>query len=214
LLGLAADSLRLVTLPRARISRPFVVVGSIGSGRSTALLLIAAQLADRQVAVCCNDTSPLAACPGAVRLPRDDQDHAVAVLDSLGSSGSPPHLVCDDVDLLAEGPLSTRLDALARDDAGNDAALAIGASTDAVAAAFRGPLAHARRSRCGLLLGAVTRHDAEVLGVTLAGRAPSRIGDPPGRGWLVVAGNGQRLQLADPTGQQLENQLAGLELSA
>jgi S-DNA-T family DNA segregation ATPase FtsK/SpoIIIE len=198
ILGVEADTLRAVALHRGGIRRPFLVAGPTGSGRSTTLLLIAAQLLGRRLAICCDDSSSLAACAGAVRLPRGDQDHGVALLDALDSTGTPPDVVCDDLDLLAEGPLWARLDAMARGEPRGDAVLVVAASADAAATAFRGPLAQARRLRAALLLGAVSRHDAMGFGISLPGGAAADRRAPAGRGWLVDAGTSRRLQLADP----------------
>jgi S-DNA-T family DNA segregation ATPase FtsK/SpoIIIE len=213
ILGLEADALRTIALHRSGVRRPFLVAGPIGSGRSTALLLIATQLAGRRLAICCTDRSPLASCPHAVRLPRDDQDHAVALLESLASTGAPPDLICDDLDVLAEGPLWARLDDMTRGEPAGDSLLVVAASTEAAATAFRGPLAQARRRHAGLLLGAVTRHDALGFGISLPGAAVDRL-DPPGRGWLVDAGTSRRLQLADPALPRSLVRQASLELPA
>lgn len=212
--GLEVDTLQPVTMSRSQLGCPFVVVGPSGSGRSTALLLVASQLTGRRLAVCAADGSPLAGCARAVRLPRDDQDHAVAILDSLRTgAGELPDVICDDVDLLPEGSLWARLDGMVRG-SGSGAALVMAASPEAVASAFRGPLARCRRSRSGLLLGAVTSQDVEIFGPTVPRRSPSRLDHPPGRGWLVSSGSGRRVQLADPHEPGADSQPEELERSA
>jgi S-DNA-T family DNA segregation ATPase FtsK/SpoIIIE len=147
--------------------------------------------------VSCPAGSPLDRCPGITRLPRDDQDQAVAILDSLDATvGEGFSLIVDDIDQLPEGPLWEHLDRLTRDGRRPGATIVASAATEAVGGAFRGPVAQLRRARCGLLLGGVARHDGELFGVRLPAR--SGLDDPPGRGWLVASGRARRLQLADP----------------
>jgi DNA segregation ATPase FtsK/SpoIIIE, S-DNA-T family len=194
-LGLRADDLQPVTVDDHEIGNGFIVAGPRGSGRTNALLLIARQRAGRRVAVCCGPTSPLLGEAGIVHLPADDQTHAIALLDSLGESSSLPiDLLIDDVDQLPDGPLLSRLEDLVRRPAQPDRVIVLAGSTDAMVGAFRGPVAIARRTRTGLLLGPAGSADGDLLGLRLPGRP--RVTDPPGRAWLAVKGTATRLQLA------------------
>jgi S-DNA-T family DNA segregation ATPase FtsK/SpoIIIE len=208
-LGISADDLSPVLVSRAALGRSFVIAGPPGSGRSTALLLLARQLSARPIAVSCASRSPLAEHPATIWLPRDDQDHALAILDSLsGTSSPPPDVLIDDADLLAEGPLWTRLETLIREGCDGSRVIALSGTPDAIAVAFRGPLVQAKRGKVGLLLCPAGPHDGEVLGIRLPRRD---LGDePPGRGWLARGGRATRLQLADPGAQPRTE----LELSA
>jgi S-DNA-T family DNA segregation ATPase FtsK/SpoIIIE len=197
-LGLNAEDLSTLGITRAEIGTSFVILGPPGSGRSTALALLARQRGGRRLAISCLPRSPLLARLDAIRLPRDDQDHALAMLDSLCAGGdAPPDLLIDDIEALGEGPLSARLEDLIRRPASGDEILALSGSTEEIAAAFRGPLAAARRAKTGLLLCPSSPHDGEALGI----RLPRHLtpGDPPGRGWLAVRGIATRVQLADPS---------------
>jgi S-DNA-T family DNA segregation ATPase FtsK/SpoIIIE len=201
-LGLSADELHPVTVSRLDLGSTVVIAGPPGSGRSSAMLLLASQLTGRPLAVSCSRRSPLADHRDAVQLPRDDQHHAAAILDSLSSNDSAlPDVMIDDIDLLAEGPLWARLEDLLRGGHDNHAdsgrVIAIAAAPEAIAAAFRGPMTQARRAKVGLLLCPANPHDGELFDITLPRR--SRGGDPPGRGWLALRGQATALQLADPT---------------
>ena len=196
-LGVAADESAAVSLTRQEIGSAFLVTGAARSGRSSALLTIAGQLSGRRLVVSCTDRSPLAAMTGAVHLPRDDQDHAVAMLDALcGGTAVMPDLVVDDIDLLPDGQLSTRLEELLRAGPVDDRVIAVSAAADVAATVFRGPLAQARRSRVGLLLCPTSRQDGELFGIRLS--RPALSDDPAGRGWLVRNGVATRLQVAVP----------------
>ncbi|GAB3246556.1 FtsK/SpoIIIE domain-containing protein [Kineosporia babensis] len=74
--------------------------------------------------------------------------------------------------------------------------LVVAASGPEIAAAYRGVLALARDARQGLVLGAVSPIDGDVLGVRL-NRRPA---GPPGRGLLIVGGKVLSLQVAHPDG--------------
>jgi S-DNA-T family DNA segregation ATPase FtsK/SpoIIIE len=184
-----------VVVDRAQIGGPFLVVGPPASGRSTALLLLARQCGPAP-AICCSDRSPLTAAPGSVVLPAGDPDHAADLLEALcaGPHG-PPAVFVDDVDLLPEGRLFTVVERLVAGARRDGPVIALAAATDIAAVAFRGPLRLARQARTGLLLCPDSSHDGDVLGLRLPRR--HRRAEPPGRGWLVMAGNGRRVQLAD-----------------
>jgi S-DNA-T family DNA segregation ATPase FtsK/SpoIIIE len=212
-LGLSADDLSTLTMSRGAIGTSFVIAGPPGSGRTTALRLLSRQLTGRRIAVSCGGRSPLAAQSGVIRLPRDDQDHAVDMLDSL--SGDPdalPDVLIDDADLLAEGPLWVRLEDLIRGGGDRDQVIVLAGTPDAVGVAFRGPLAQARRAKLGLLLCPASAHDGEIFGIRLPRR--DRRDEPPGRGWLTRGGKAIRLQVADPGGDQPSTEFELSELGA
>jgi S-DNA-T family DNA segregation ATPase FtsK/SpoIIIE len=193
LLGVGVEDNAVVTTTTDAM-HGFLVAGPAGSGRSSALLSIASQLTDRRLAVSCPSGSPLAGVHGTVLLPRDDQAHAVAILDALFSDAETrPHVLIDDLDLLPDGALSVRLEELLRAGPRADCVVAASATVDASAAAFRGPLALARRCRTGLLLRPDSRNDGDLYGIRLPAPAGT---EPPGRGWLVRRGLAERLQVA------------------
>lgn len=195
-LGLEADGLSPLVVGPGEIGGAFLVAGPPGSGRSTALLLLARQCGPAP-AVCCSTRSPLAAAPAALVLPAADPEHAADLLEAVCSGPNrPPAVLVDDVDLLPEGRLLAVVERLLADARRGGPIVALAAATDAAAVAFRGPLSLARRARTGLLLWPGDAHDGEVLGLRLPRRRPGA--EPPGRGWLVTAGQGRRVQLADP----------------
>jgi S-DNA-T family DNA segregation ATPase FtsK/SpoIIIE len=177
-----------------------LVAGPPRSGRSSALLLITGQLAGRRLAVVCPRRSPLAGRTerlGAVALPADDQGRAAEALDAMTlPDGTPPVVLVDDVDLLGDGPLADRLAALARLARDGLALLVLAGPTEALIAAFRGPIAEVRRGRAGLLLQPSGPHDGELFGIRLPRRDASH--DPPGRGWLAGNGEAVAIQVAQP----------------
>jgi S-DNA-T family DNA segregation ATPase FtsK/SpoIIIE len=200
-LGLGTEDDRPLRISRADLGRSFMIAGSPGSGRSTALTLIAQQLiaphlAGRRLAVSCPPRSSLLDRVDAICLPRDDQDHAVALLDSLCSGGAAPDILIDDIDLLPEGPLWARVADLISNPTNPEQVVVMAGSIDTMSAAFRGPIAQARRAKVGLLLCPAGPHDGELFGIRLPRRPNSE--DPPGRGWLARRGTATRVQLADP----------------
>lgn len=176
-----------------------LVAGPARSGRSTALMLLAHQLGPGPVAALCPRRSPLAdlAMTGLVQLPAHDHDRALARLDELSGAGrAMPHVLVDDAELLGDGLLADRLCQLARGARDGHNVVVLAGLTDALAAAFRGPVAEVRRGRAGLLLRPSGPHDGELLGVRLP-RRDSRH-DPPGRGWWALAGDATAVQVALP----------------
>ena len=197
-LGLSTDDHAAVR-HHPRDGGALLVAGPARSGRSTALVLLAHQLGPGPVAALCPRRSPLQelAAGRLVPLPVHDQDRALARLDELsGPDGQPPHLLVDDAELLADGPLADRICRLARSARDGNNVLVVAGLTDALAAAFRGPVAEVRRARAGLLLCPGGAHDGELLGVRLPRRDCRR--DPPGRGWWALAGDATAIQVALP----------------
>jgi DNA segregation ATPase FtsK/SpoIIIE, S-DNA-T family len=199
-LGLRADDHTTALHDPVDGGGALLVAGPPRSGRSSALLLIAGQLAGRRLAVVCPRRSSLAAHSerlGAVALPADDQGRASEALDAMTQpDGSPPVVLVDDVDLLGDGPLADRLAALARLARDGRALLVLAGPTEALIAAFRGPIAEVRRGRAGLLLQPSGPHDGELFGIRLPRRDASH--DPPGRGWLASRGEAVAIQVAQP----------------
>lgn len=181
----------------------FLVAGPAGSGRSTALVAVAAALVPKVEAYLLRPrTSPLEhlsgwrevattreACAGlAARL--------AEVVRERSTSGdrSPLLVVIDDGDELAEGAVATALETLVR--VGRDVGmmLAIGAQSFALHRQYTGWLRLARESRQGLLL----MPDPDVDGELFATRLPRRTSHvfPPGRGFLIRRGAVTLVQVA------------------
>jgi S-DNA-T family DNA segregation ATPase FtsK/SpoIIIE len=174
-----------------------LVAGPPRSGRSSTLVLLARQLDGAPLAILCPRRSPLAdqEAPGVVHLPADDQAHAVAVLEAMTSpGGDPPAVLIDDADLLPDGPLAEALVGLVRRARDGRTLVVLAGPTDGFVAAFRGPVAEARRARAGVLLRPAGAHDGELFGVRLPRRDARQ--DPPGRGWLALHGEATAIQVA------------------
>jgi S-DNA-T family DNA segregation ATPase FtsK/SpoIIIE len=200
ILGLGSDG-EPVTLPDE--VAVVLIVGPPRSGRSTALATIARQTRQPTVTIC-RDGSPLARLADPLRLPREDQDHAVAVLRSLGR---PVDVFVDDLEALPDGPLTDHLSELVREPSGR---VVLSATADAAATSFREPLPLARNAATILLLGAVDRRAGQSFGLSLpAAMTPE---PPPGRGWIAVGGRTTAIQVAEVTEPQprTEFELAAL----
>lgn len=194
--GVRAVDLAAIRLSRADFGELFLVAGTRRSGRSSALQLIGDQLDDRPVVTVAHQRSPLTGCSGAVHIGSDDPDHALEVIDKLVAAGRPPHLLIDDLDQLSHAPLLDRIAQLTRSHRPDGAIVAVSAAIDSVATAFRGPLSAARQSGHGLLLRPASPRDGDIVGIDLRRRWFG--GEPPGRGWLVAAGDAVRIQVAVP----------------
>ena len=148
--------------------------------------------------------SPIALCsrPGPLRQRRDlavvaDTADPVQVRGALESLPSDGALLVDDIDLLDDPALLDGIESAMRRLRDGGGLVVLAGTTEAMAASFRGPVAHARRARTGLLLRPEGAHDGDLLGVRLR-RRPAH-SDPPGRGVLAVHGRAVPVQVPDPT---------------
>jgi S-DNA-T family DNA segregation ATPase FtsK/SpoIIIE len=189
LLGVGMDEIGAIRLTRSDIGAGFLIAGPTGSGRSNALEVLARQLVgtsdpDSRLAVSAPIGSALLDLPDVVVLPRDDPEHALALLDALtATTGATPDILVDDADQLDEGPFSNRLEDLLRQHSDRSVVLVMAADVDRAALSFRGPLALARPARTGLLLAPSPGSSAQMYGVRLPHRPHTT--DPPGRGVLI-----------------------------
>jgi S-DNA-T family DNA segregation ATPase FtsK/SpoIIIE len=191
--GLRGDDLQPVILDPAETGT-FLVSGPPRSGRSTTLLSIAAQIHDRRVTALCTRTSGLQRRRDLAHVVDvSDQDGLEQAMTSLAIGGA---LLVDDIDLIDDQRVLDQLETAVRSarDAGGFVVLA--GTTDAMTASFRGPVAHARRARSGLLLRPESPHDGELLGLRL--RRRGNITDPPGRGILALHGHAVAVQVPNP----------------
>ncbi|MGY1632368.1 FtsK/SpoIIIE domain-containing protein [Geodermatophilus sp. SYSU D01186] len=165
-----------------------LVVGSPGSGRSTALDAFAAHLTAGGVPVLRVVGAPGRSAAGSsASLECTDVAGWRSWLESLcGESGV---VVLDDLGAVAESPVGTAIGAGGT--AGRVVLLVAGTAPE-LAAVYRGPVPALRRRRSGLLL-CPAPGDADLLGTRLPRTALPR---RPGSGWLVTAGVAQRVQVA------------------
>lgn len=179
LLGVGGDDARPVALD---VGRGVLVVGPPGSGRSTALALLAGRAAAvgtlRGVLARDPAVADAVRAVAGVDVPvvsRFAPTDVAGFLDAVGATGpggrtsataGRPVVVVDDVDQLAQLCVleADRLAALCRD----DVALVASATTAAAVMAMRGPLAELRALRRGLVLGPSERGSADVFGHDLA----------------------------------------------
>ena len=195
IVGVGGDDAAAVLLDPQETGGAFLVAGPPRSGRSTALVSIAAQLRGR---------SPLALCsrPGPLRQRRDlaliadanDPLQSREALESLPADGA---LLVDDIDLLDDPALLDGIESAMRRLREGGGLAVLAGTTDAMTASFRGPVAQARRARAGLLLRPEGAHDGDLLGVRLRRRTGHT--DPPGRGVLAVHGHAVPVQVPDPS---------------
>jgi S-DNA-T family DNA segregation ATPase FtsK/SpoIIIE len=194
LVGVGGDELGPAGVDLDLDGPAFVIAGPPGSGRSTTLLTIGRWLLGqgRRVVVVAHRRSPvreLAGEPGVLRMigPGDGVALEEAIVDR-------PDLVvlADDAETLHDTTVERPMLALLRADAEGGAALVLAGSSTEMAGSFRGLTVEARRTRTGLLLGALTPIDGDLLGV----RAPRTEAGPTGRGLLVVRGQATPVQVA------------------
>ena len=197
--GLGGDRLAPVDVDLADVGAGFLVPGPPRSGRSSLLLAVAVQLAERApdvtLAVVAPRPSPLrraAGLPGVllVRGPAD-----AAALADLAVAGRPTATLVDDAELVLDGPLSGALAALGERVTAGEGALVLAGASGALETSFAPAVVAARRAGCGLALRPSGPLAADALGVRLA--AGLR-GGPAGRGVLVVRGAVTQVQVALP----------------
>ena len=193
LLGAGGDDVRPLGVDLEEC-RSLLVAGAPGSGRSSALALLAAGLASagwRPLLVCPRPSPARRLVPGGVEvLEARDTERLAAALAS-GSGGGSTVVLVDD----AEGIEGTRTEDLLLGhlhDGSAGVVLAGGAAE--LGARFRGLAAEVRRARTGVLLSPTGYADGDVLGVSVARARAVR----PGRGHLVRRGASEQIQLAVP----------------
>ena len=174
-LGPGGDEGAALAVDLAR-SGGLLVVGPPGSGRTTTLDALAAELLAAGVPV-------LRVDPAA----STDERRVTAWLDQV--AGGPAVVWADDVGAPGEWPA---LAALPTVGSGAGVALLAAGSAGQLSTWFQGPVGALRRTRTGLLL-TPGPGDADVLGTRLP-RTPVPV--RPGSGWLVEAGVPTRVQVA------------------
>jgi len=196
LLGVGGDDVAPVGFLLREAGRRALVLGPVGSGRSSVLTAVARLLAaaGRPVVAVTVSPSPLSALAGVdgvlgvlpvgdaaglVALRRAHPDLAVLVDDAEGTVGAP-----------VEPALLEILRLLDED----DGMLVVATTPTGLLAASRGVHVELARWRSGLLLGRVNPGDADLLGV----RTPPPTDPGPGRALLVVSGRATPVQLARP----------------
>ncbi|HEU4490999.1 MAG TPA: FtsK/SpoIIIE domain-containing protein, partial [Jiangellales bacterium] len=171
----------------------FLVGGPPGSGRSSALAVMAVSVLDGggQVLLVAPRRSPLrhlAGRPGVrAVLTGVVGDEARLQLEVTAAAAIGPLVVLvDDAELVVEGTLGAVLGDYLSACRDGDCALVLAGTPNDLQAGFRGVVAEARKGRTGLLLSPEGALDGDLLGVRLP-RALATPG-PLGRGVLVLRG--------------------------
>ena len=188
-LGVGGDELDPVTLTHQDLESGMLIAGPAGSGRSTALLTLAAGRLDLPVVAVAPRPSPLRGLPGC--LTGDD----VAALRTQVGAGR-VLLLLDDAELLVDGPLGPVLEDLVRHGRDRGTVVVAAGRTSALAAGFRGAVVELRRTGCGLLLCPQSPADGQLFDLRLPRSAASAL--HPGRGLLVRGGQISPLQVGYP----------------
>ncbi|MFL4910136.1 FtsK/SpoIIIE domain-containing protein [Streptomyces sp. MMS24-I2-30] len=184
MLGLGGDDVAPVWVDFAGVASTYTVVGPPGSGRSTALLSLAASLlrSGTGVVALTPRESPLRGLEGhrkAVVLPSptpSEQDLRAA----LERVGGVAVVMVDDADLLSMSPVDGMLRDIASSGRDRSLGLAVAGPAEALVSPLSTWIGQVRRSRKGLLLSPQTIGEGDVLGVRLphnlirANRVPGR----------------------------------------
>jgi S-DNA-T family DNA segregation ATPase FtsK/SpoIIIE len=205
ILGVGGDELTPVRVDLVDVGPGFVIAGPPRAGRSTALATVVRTLTGREsgqrpVILVTPRQSPLrelAGWAGIAASLSGGPDLAEQLPAALAAAGRPAALVIDDAELLADGPVARVLEGVVRTARDDDVVVIAAATTDdLLLSRFRGWLADARRSRCGLLLTPASATDGEVFDL----RLPRSTGGhwPAGRGLLAVRGQTSTIQVALP----------------
>jgi S-DNA-T family DNA segregation ATPase FtsK/SpoIIIE len=166
------------------------VLGPPGSGRTTTLLVLAAEAerAGYDAVLLTSGGQHTGALPAGVQVVDATADGAGALLTRALAASHEPVVLVDDADSIPES-LATRVQA-----ASAAASVVLAATAGAVTSTYGGLLGSVRGARSGLVLGAVRPGDGEVFGLRL-GPAPA---GPVGRGRLVTRGRGLPVQVLSP----------------
>ncbi len=183
----------------------FLVAGPLRSGRSTALATIATSCAafapDTRLYLLAPRRSPLTGLSIWTSL-ADRAEACDSLVEEIardpGDAAGPRRvIVIDDGEELFESAAAATLATLVR--RGRDVGLRVVAAAELRSAsrAYGGWLAELRKDRHGLLLQPGQEMAGELLGATLPRSSSSRP-MPPGRGYLVVRGIPELIQVAQP----------------
>jgi DNA segregation ATPase FtsK/SpoIIIE, S-DNA-T family len=199
--AVGGDEMAALTIDLARYPG-FAIAGPPGSGRSTALLVIAECLLAAGATVVGftprDSLSELEGRPGVARV-FTAADVAPAVLEEiLDSAEGPVVVLVDDAEALHAAPIGGLLAQIPDEGRRRGHALVVAGSAGEFTRTQRAFTAAARKYRCGLLL----TPEAPQIGFELFGaRLPrsAAFDRPPGRGYLIQGGQVILAQVPDPT---------------
>jgi S-DNA-T family DNA segregation ATPase FtsK/SpoIIIE len=200
--AVGGDELSALGIDLARFPG-FAIAGPPLSGRSTSLLVIAGSLIETgaAVVVLAPRQSPLRGldgCSGVTAVFTDASPDPVKLAELLESASGPLAVLVDDAEALHQTPVAEVLAQIPVEGRGRGHALVIAGTSGELLRAVRGFTAAARQFRCGLLL----TPEAAQLGQELFGTKLPRsaaFDRPPGRGYLIQAGQATLVQVPQPT---------------
>ncbi|WP_331737561.1 FtsK/SpoIIIE domain-containing protein [Streptomyces sp. NBC_00019] len=186
--GIGGDDVAPVWVDFAGVASTYTIVGPPGSGRSTALLSLAASLlrSGTGVVAITPRESPLRGLEGhpkAVVLtsPSPSEQDLVAALEKAGAAAV---VMVDDADLLSMSPVDTMLRDIASTGRDRSLGLAIAGPAEALVSPLSTWIGQVRRSRQGLLLSPQTMGEGDILGLRLPHNV-IRVNRVPGRAFTV-----------------------------
>jgi DNA segregation ATPase FtsK/SpoIIIE, S-DNA-T family len=199
-LGVGGDELEPVVVDLAAAPSGFLVAGPPRSGRSTALLTVAAGLrrSGLPVVAVAPRPSPLRDLPGLAGCvsSRGDRPGLERLLTGADGALRPGALLVDDAELLVDGGLSPVLERAVREARDAGLLVVVAGTTDELVTGYRGFVVDVRRSRAGVLLSPQSAGDGDLLGVRLSRAVGGEV--LPGRGLLVSRGRAEPVQVALP----------------
>jgi len=199
--GVGGDEAAPLALPLGAGHRRVVVAGQNRSGRSSTLVTVGEQLVrlGRRVCVVSPRRSPLSLWAAGRECPTLTP-HDATELIRMRSDDPDLCLLVDDAELVDGSRVEAALVEAARLVDGTEGFVVVAAELVRANAAFRGLLPEVSRDGIGILLGATSPGDGDVLGVRLEIDSTRS----PGRGHLVVDGRSTPVQVAllDPAARR------------
>src|SRR5439155_23397434 len=179
----------------------FTVVGPRGSGRSTALVVLAESLlaGGNRVLALCPRPSPLrelAGRAGVVAVLTGREPPAGRVVEVLNGTPGPLAVLVDDATDLANTVVGDLLDQQAAEGIEKGHVMVVAGVAEDLRRPRRRVIPAVRQSRTGLLLCPQSHLDGELLGVRLPPSAAFR--GPAGRGVLVLDNEATLVQVPVP----------------
>jgi S-DNA-T family DNA segregation ATPase FtsK/SpoIIIE len=196
LAGAGGDELGPVGIDLSADGPGAVVAGPPRSGRSTALLAMAASLLSQGTPVLAITPrrSPLRALEGTAGvLAVLGADASESQLDQALESLKQYVVLVDDAELLADSMLSEPLRGLIVSGRDADHGLVLAGTTTDLGRAYSGFIPEALKSRCGLIVAVDSPGDGDLFGVRLSRNAGP---GPLGRGLLIRPGRAEPIQVA------------------
>ncbi|NUO43559.1 MAG: hypothetical protein HOV82_16165 [Streptomyces sp.] len=201
--GLGGDDVAPVWVDFSGTASTYTIVGPPGSGRSTALLSLAASLLR-------SGTGVVAITPRESPL-RGLERHAKAVVlpsatpseddlrAALAAAGDAVVVMVDDADLMSMSPVDTMLRDISSSGRDRSIGLAVAGPAEALVSPLSPWLGQVRRSRKGLLLSPQTISEGDILGLRLPHNV-IRVNRVPGRAFTVDEAGALMTVLVPETG--------------